>query len=206
MLTDRRDLVIDRLSSDYAHGRFEVDELEHRLALAHSAQTAVELDALVTDLVPAATASVALVPLQKTRVVFGSIERTGPWAVPPRLAASVVCGHLLLDLREARLAPGETTIDVRVLMGNVEVIVPPGVEVEVSASSFLGSAEERVERGERVERVASRAARVRIVGHVRLGNLEVETRRPGETRRDVRRRADRRAYRRWQRARDPWRW
>src|SRR5689334_21323591 len=97
LLTDRRDLVIDRLSSGYAQGHFEVEELERRLVRAHEAQTALELDALVTDLVPSA-ASTALVLAQQTRVVFGSVERTGPWTVPQQLAARVLCGNLLLDL------------------------------------------------------------------------------------------------------------
>src|SRR5262249_24593442 len=136
----RRDNVIDRLSSGCAQGLFEVEELERRLALAHAAQTPRELDVLVTDLAPTST-STALVPAQRTRVVFGSLERTGPWAVPQHLAARVVFGHLLLDLREARLG-ADTTIELRVTMGNVEVIVPPGVDVDVDASSFLGNAEE----------------------------------------------------------------
>jgi hypothetical protein len=205
LLSERRDTVIDRLSSGYAQGQFEVEELERRLARAHAAQTSTELDALVTDLAPSsalvpAAATMALVPTQHTRVIFGSIERTGPWAVPQRLTARVLCGHLLLDLREARLSSGETTIDVQVTMGNLEVIVPPGVEVDVSASSVLGNAEDRVER-----RAAAGGPIVRIVGRVRLGNLEVETRRAGETRRDARwrRRTERRARRRWQRT---WTW
>lgn len=193
-MNEQRDHVIERLSSDYANGAFEVEELERRLALVHAAQTPAELDAVVTDLRP----TVALVPAQRVRVVMGSVERTGPWAVPHQLAARVFWGNLLLDLREARLAPGDTTIEVDVTMGNVEVIVPPGVEVAVEASSVLGNIEERTER------FAAGGARpiVRIVGRVKLGNLEVSTRRPGESRRDARRRrrAERRAYRRWRRA------
>lgn len=211
LLSDRRDTVIDRLSSGYAQGYFEVEELERRLARAHAAQTTTELDALVTDLAPSTRATTALVPstqaalvpAQRTRVIFGSIERTGRWTVPAQLSARVLCGSLVLDLREARLVAGETTIDVSVMMGNLEIVVPPGVEVDVGASSFLGHAEERVERS-----TVPAGPIVRIVGRVRLGNLEVETRRVGETRRDARwrRRAERRARRRWRRERDAWTW
>jgi hypothetical protein len=175
LLTDRRDHIIDRLSSDYANGAFEVEELERRLALVHAAQTPAELEALVTDLVPAST-STALMPVQRMRVVMGSIERTGPWSVPAQLAARVLWGNLLLDLREARLGPGLTTIEVNVTMGNVEVIVPPGVEVEVDASSFLGNIEERTERA-----TTTGSPVVRIIGRVKLGNLELATLRLGGT-------------------------
>lgn len=192
-LTDRRDLVIDRLSSGYAQGQLEVEELERRLVRAHDAQTAHELEALVTDLAPSAGGA-ALVRAQRTRVTFGALERTGRWAVPRHLAARVVCGHLLLDLRDAWLEPGVTTIEVLITMGNVEVIVPPGVEVDVRASTLLGNAEQRVERT-----AATGGRVVHILARVRLGNLEVEMREPGETHRDARRRRriERRAYRRW---------
>ena len=196
LLADRRDQIIERLSSDYATGAFEVEELEHRLALALAAQSPAELDALVTDLVPAA-ATLALVPARKLRIVMGSVERVGPWVVPPQLAARVVCGSLLLDLREARLAPGVTTLELDVTMGSVEVVVPPGVTVDVGASSFLGSIEQRTEQAA----TTSGGPVVRIVGRIKLGSLEIDTLRMRETRRDARRRrrADRRAHRRWRR-------
>jgi hypothetical protein len=188
-MTDR-DAIIDRLSTDYANGAFEIDELERKLALVHTAQTPAELEALVPE-----ARTTALVASQRLRVVMGSIERTGPWAVPQHLSARVLWGNLLVDLRTARLAPG-TTIEVDVTMGNVEVLVPPGVDVEVDASSFMGNVEDHTERSYSTGNV------VRIVGRVKLGNLEVSTRRPGETRRDARRRrrADRRARRYWRRA------
>jgi hypothetical protein len=187
LLADHRDLVIDRLSSEYARDSFDVEELERRLALAHTAKSATELDALVTDLVT----TTALVPSHRMRVVLGSVERIGPWAVPQHLTARVICGNLELDLREAQLAPGVTTIEVHVTMGNVEVIVPPGVAVEIEASSFLGNIEERIERS------PVGASSVRVVGRVKLGNLELATRHRGETRRDARHR--RRDHRKWRR-------
>ena len=191
LLTGERDRVVESLSASYANGAFDVDELDRRLALAHSAQNRAELAALVTDLavVPPTT---ALVPMQKMRIIFGSIERVGPWAVPQQLRARVVCGNLELDLRDARLAPGVTTIEVDVTMGNVEVIVPPGYQVDVEASSFLGAVEERTERMS-----GAPTSVIRVVGHVRLGHLEVSTLHRGETRREARYRH--RAYRRWHR-------
>jgi hypothetical protein len=190
----QRERVVESLSTGYAQGVLEVEELERRLALVHTAKHVRELDVLVTDLVGPAAATTALVPARQMRVLFGSIERTGPWAVPQQLRARVVCGNLELDLREARLAAGVTTIEVDVTMGNVEVIVPPGYQVDVDASSFLGSVEERTERV-----LTTPASMIRVVGRVRLGHLEVSTLQRGETRRDARDR--RRADRRWRRRR-----
>jgi hypothetical protein len=199
LLSEQRDRVVESLTTGYANGAIEDDELERRLALVHTAKTSRELDALVTDLTT--TTSTALVPVQRLRIMFGSIERTGPWAVPQQLRTRVVCGNLELDLRDARLATGTTTIEVDVTMGTVEIVVPPGIQVDVEASSFLGAVEERTDRA-----LATGTTRVRIVGRVRLGHLEVSTLRHGETHRDARRR--RRADRRWRRRymRNDWRW
>jgi hypothetical protein len=180
LLADRRDTVIHQLSAGFAGDRFEVDELERRLALAHSAESPRELDALVADLVPT---TMALVPARSLRVIMGSVERRGPWAVPQHLATRVVCGSVVLDLREARLAPGVTTIDVHITMGNVEVIVPPGMAVEVEASSMLGNIEQRTEPAPH-----DGGPVVRITGRVKLGNLEVGMLRVGESRREARHR------------------
>jgi hypothetical protein len=188
---EHRERIIESLSSGYAEGMLEVEELDRRLALVQSAKNGRELDALVTDLAnrPATT---ALVPSQRMRIMFGSIERTGPWTVPQQLRARVVCGNLQLDLRDARLAAGTTTIEVDVTMGNVEVLVPPGYQVDVEASSFLGVVEERTERAS-----TATTSVIRVVGRVRLGHLEVSTLHRGETRHDAHRR--RGMDRRWHR-------
>lgn len=190
LLTEQRERTVESLTTGYANGAIEDDELERRLSLVHTAQTTRELDALVTDL--AVMPSTALVPAQRMRIMFGSIERTGPWTMPQQLRARVVCGNLELDLRDARMAPGVTTIEVDVTMGNVEIMVPPGFQVDVEASSLLGAVEERTEPA-----VGTPASVLRVVGRVRLGHLEVRTLRRGETKRDAWRR--RRADRRWRR-------
>jgi hypothetical protein len=183
--TEHRDRVIAQLTTDFAADRFDVDELDRRVALAHSAESMGALDALVPDLAPTTT---ALVPAKQMRVVFGSVERIGPWQVPSQLAARVVCGNLVLDLREAQLPAGGVTIDVNVTMGNLEILVPPGVAIDLDATPVLGNVEDRSEtRG-------ATAYLVRVTGRVRLGNVEVSTRLRGETEREAR----------WRHRRDRW--
>jgi hypothetical protein len=184
---EHREQVIEQLQSGFAGDHFEVDELERRLTLAQSATAVAQLDELVKDLVPTST---ALVETKRLRVVLGSIERRGPWELPRHLVARVVFGNLELDLRDARIAPGVTEIEANVTFGNIEIIVPPGVSVDVQASSVLGNVEDRSHStGARV---------VRITGRVKLGNLEVSTLQPGETKHYARRRErwERRAQRR----------
>lgn len=204
-LRDRRQQVIARLSECYASDLLEVEELERRLDLAHAAGTVASLDELVADLVPspvsAPAASTALAPLgpvavddprragyKKLRVIMGHVERRSRWTVPRELEVRVMWGNVELDFREASLGRGVTTIDVSVLMGNIEIILPPSLAVDVDVSSFMANVEER----HRIppDDDPSRPL-LRITGAVRLGNLEITTRLPGETRGDADRREKR---------------
>jgi hypothetical protein len=213
-LRDHRENVIARLSESYAQDVFDVDELERRLDLAHGARSVAELDQLVSDLAAPAAGSTALViaapmaPMaiddpsraetKKLRVVMSAVERRGRWSVPRQLDLRVLWGNIELDFRDASLGAGITTIDVRVFMGNLEVILPPGLGIDVDVSSFASAVTER----HRVPPDADPARpMIRIVGRVRFGNIEVTTRLPGETAGDAHRR-ERRERRQLRKAED----
>lgn len=111
------------------------------------------------------------------RVLLGSVERRGAWSVPPDLDVHVTLGTAELDLRHATLGPGITTIRAHVLLGNLEVIVPPELSAQVDVQSSLGS----VEASSRAPApVDPTVPSVRIVGKVRLGSCEVVTLDHGE--------------------------
>jgi hypothetical protein len=111
-----------------------------------------------------------------------------PWTVPRTMEVRLFWSHLELDFRDAALAPGVTTIEVNVTMANLEVIVPPGLALDVDVSTFAGSVEERHRASPDPDPARPL---VRIIGAVRFGNLEVSTRLPGETGGDARRREKR---------------
>jgi len=105
--------------------------------------------------------------------------------VPRTLHLRVLWGNAELDFRDASLGAGVTTIQLGVFMGNVEVILPPSLAIDVDVSSFAGSVTER----HRVPPDADPSRPViRIIGNVRFGNLEITTRLPRETARDAHRR------------------
>jgi hypothetical protein len=197
-LRDRREQVIVRLSDAYANDVVDIDELDRRLDLAHAARTVAELDALIADLGLSTATSTALVhagsfaiedpsrPAEKRlRVVMGSVERRGPWVVAREHTVRVFWGNAELDFREASIGPGVTTLRVRVIMGNVELVLPPQLSVDVDVSSFAGSVEERHRTP--AEPDPSRPL-LQVVGEVWFGNLEISTRLPGESARDARKR------------------
>jgi len=113
-------------------------------------------------------------------VTMGHVERQGAWVVPAHLHVRVKLGSAELDLREAVMVPGVTTIHVEVKLGNVEIIVPPGFAVEMSVSSHAGNA-----TCDREITAGPGSPRLRVVGFVKMGNCEVYTLGPGEDREDL---------------------
>jgi signal transduction histidine kinase len=114
--------------------------------------------------------------------MFGSVERAGPWNVPPELDVKVRCGSVELDLRDAVLSPGQTIIRVDIKLGSLELIVPPDLAVDVAVKSFASNVEEK--RALAAPSPDPGSPRVRVVGKVRGGNCEVFALARGETRRD----------------------
>ncbi len=133
---------------------------------------------------------------------MSSVERAGPWDVPRELALRATWGNLELDFREATFEAGTTTIDVRVTMGNIELIVPPSIEVRLEATTFAASVEQTAASSYIVPPTSSELdvppildKRVlRITGHVRFGNLEVIRLWPGETRENAHKHKHRRDW------------
>ncbi len=206
-LRDRRDQVIARISDAYAHDLFDVDELDRRLDVAHNALTVADLDTLVADLGTTALVvqpSVALDdpgrPQTKSlRVIMSSVERRGAWIVPKQLTTRVFWGNAELDFRDASIGAGVSTIDVRVTMGSLEIILPPSLAIDVDVSSFMGNVESRHRAPAQLD--PSRPL-LRVTGSVVMGNIEVITRLPGESRSDTskRERKERKDKRRLARA------
>jgi hypothetical protein len=114
------------------------------------------------------------------RAKFSNIQRGGAWTVPKELSVQVMCGNAELDLREAVLEPGVTTINVKIKLGNLEVTVPPDLALDVDVQAIMGNADSSPSTG---PRDPSRPL-VKIVGFVKLGNFEVHVRQRGETAED----------------------
>lgn len=124
---------------------------------------------------------------KELRVTMGSIERRGQWVVPERLDVRVMWGNVELDLRDAKLSPGLTTIDVQISMGNVELLVPPGMEVTLDVVSLAGNVSQEEHLSTTVAGDAG-GPRILVTGKVKLGNCEVITIHRGESKHDAQRR------------------
>jgi hypothetical protein len=195
-LRDRREAVIGALTEHFAKDVLDVDEYDRRIDLAHRARTLAELDDIVVDLAP--VASTAMVPQPSTDLaleswpekkrwmaIFGGIDKKGRWTVPRKMRATAIMGGGSLDFRDAVIAPGVTELHITAIMGGFEIIVPPWLAVECDATAIFGGFEE-LERGHG-EPDPGRSL-LRITGLAIMGGVSIETRMPGESRRQAKKR------------------
>jgi Domain of unknown function (DUF1707)/Cell wall-active antibiotics response 4TMS YvqF len=198
-LATERERVVQTLSTHFAHDRLTMTEFEHRLERAYNLTAVDELRSLVADL-PAISAqpgtqeesiAPALVPSREVPprgaifAVMGGHERTGSWIVPRQLKVVVIMGGAEIDLREARFGAGSTEIEIFVLMGGVTIIVPPGVRVESLGAAVMGGFE--LKAGDATALSPTHPV-LRLSGLAIMGGVETETRYPGETAKEAKRR------------------
>jgi hypothetical protein len=185
--TALRERVIAQLSDAFAHGTLDMDELERRVTVAHTARTPAEVEALLAGITPAAPAPLAarvetlpperVEPTGRMLCVMGGASRRGVWTMPRRLKVTTVFGGAELDFREARLPPGPVDLVITSVMGGVHVVVPPGLAVEAYGSAVMGGFEE-VHRS--APNLDPNAPLLRIHGLAVMGGVQIEMRLPGE--------------------------
>ena len=167
-----RERVAARLREHMAAGRLTLDELSERLDAAYEARTVAELDELTRDL-PATSSPppASREPARWVVAVMGGTERKSRWRVPERLNAVAVMGGVELDLRRAELTSNDVEILAVAVMGGVEIVVPEGVEVEVSGIALMGAKEERIPDAP----VPPRAPRIHVRAFALMGAVEVRS-------------------------------
>jgi hypothetical protein len=172
-----RDAVTRRLQVAFAEHRLNDEEFDERIRLALTARTTTELDRLTADLPASAPAQVIPAARSRTRgrlaiAMKSSITRGGRWTVPERLTCVVYKGSGLLDLRAAERTAPVTTIVAVAYKSRTQILLPPGLRVEVGGTGVSIDADE--------SSAASPAARdapvVRIQGMAYKGTIEVTTR------------------------------
>jgi hypothetical protein len=81
----------------------------------------------------------------------------------------VTAGGVELDLRYARLAPEGALLDVRIVMGGVDIRVPDTWQVLCDVTPLIGGADDTT----RSTQGSTRAPLLRVVGSVTLGGLSI---------------------------------
>ncbi len=204
-LRHRREVTITELCEHFARDHIEADDLERLIDRAHAARSLTELDALLTGLPsldrPPERSPEETVALAHPRyagdhqfvvALMGGAMRKGPWSPARNVYVTTLMGGASLDFREASLDSGVTEVYVLAIMGGVEIIVPPGLQVESNGIGIMGG----FDHGRGASRSPDPNAPIlRITGLALMGGVEIKEREPGETEKDhrIRRREERRA-------------
>jgi hypothetical protein len=190
-----KEQVVQALCAHYAQEHLSTGELEVRFERVYKSTSRSQLDTVLqglpslprTTLAPApmyhvATRSTeqssgALPPGEKRYLAFFSeVKKEGAWSPVPMIAAKVVFGGIVLDLREADLPPEGIVIDADVLFGELKVLLPPGVGAEVDCSAVMGEANDKAHRA------LPGAPTIRVRGGVIFGSISVVTKLPKQAR------------------------
>ncbi|MEV0277219.1 DUF1707 domain-containing protein [Streptomyces sp. NPDC050610] len=157
-----RDRIAEALREALAEGRLDMEEFDQRLGAAYKARTHGELEVLVRDLPePGRTAGAArkapapgadsdwagrIGGRATSRwgvAVMGGFQRGGRWTVPRVFSSVAFWGGGQIDLREADFEDREIVIRCFAIMGGMEVVVPPDVEVHVSGVGIMGGFDDK---------------------------------------------------------------
>lgn len=203
-LQHTRQVTIDALCEHFANDVMSVEEFESRVDRAHAADSADDLKALLQDLpgagnlpvpigssVPAETQdfTVAASPDVQERgfvvAVMGGTGRKGRWQPARKNFAVAICGGAEIDFREAVMPPGVTELQVYTMWGGVEVVVPPGMNVESHGIALMGGFEHVADSHQTPD---PNAPTLRITGVALMAGVDVQVRHAGESARDARRR------------------
>lgn len=202
-LNQTRQVTIDALCEHFANDAMSVEDFEARVDVAHRATSIEELRKLLSDLpsgnlpaaagtspTPASLGTNPVVPREHVKetgyaiAIMGGTRRTGRWT-PARINHTItIMGGAELDFREAALPPGVTELKVYALMGGVEIIVPPGLNVESHGIGILGGFDHA---GDELH-LDPGAPILRVSGVAIMGGVDIKVRHPGESARDARRR------------------
>lgn len=113
-----------------------------------------------------------LVPERRGAVAFWSHQRReGDWILPRQFRAVAFMGNVEIDLTSARVGPGTSHIEVMSFMGNITILVPPDLRIDVDGDPMLGSFE--VKR-EAASTTSLDSPLIRITGSAVVGSVDVK--------------------------------
>lgn len=201
-LEHERERIVEELSAHFAADHLDTRELEERFERAYRARTTDDLRDATAGLPALAQPVRAPVPVPRTAApqrrpaelgerrysaVMSTLHKVGEWTPSRATVLTAVMANVKLDLRDATFVDDEIEFDVRAVMAEVQVLVPPGVLVVCDGSAFMGEFSARHDDA----RVDPDAPRVVVRGYAVMATVSVETRLPGESRWAARRRVRR---------------
>jgi class 3 adenylate cyclase len=134
-----REWTVTQLRQHVTDGSLTLDEFADRVGVALGARTRGELDTVLGDLpaVPVADARPRRARRWVVAVMSGSRVK-GRWRVGRSVTAVALMGGCELDLRRAEMEGPYVHVTAVAVMGGIDVIVPEGIEVELTGLPVMG--------------------------------------------------------------------
>jgi len=185
-----REQAVQELCAHYAQDHLTTGELEQRFDGVYKASSRDQLRTVLVGLPALSRTSVAPAPIYQLAhpptptnswpaveerryvAIFSEVKKEGHWMPAARIRARIVFGAMVLDLREAELPLEGITVDVDVFAGECRILLPPGVGADVDASAFMGSVEDKAQRG------LPSAPMIHVRGSAFMGSIIVKTQLP----------------------------
>jgi hypothetical protein len=175
--SQERDLAESRLRQAVADEILTLDEFGDRMRALLAARTRGDLQQTVAGI------PVASEPLRRTRergtarparrqqhviAIMSEEAARGRWRPAPETTAVGIMGNAIVDLQGAEYEGDELKISAVAFMGGVEIIVPEGVEVELSGFAIMGDRSNKIDAP-----VLPDAPLVRVDAYAIMGAVEV---------------------------------
>jgi hypothetical protein len=135
-----REAAVERLRAASVEGRLTLAELTSRTETAYTARTRGELAKVTADLPERRSGPASMQRRRPTWIVsvFGDVTRRGWWRAEGTVSPMSLFGDVELDLRQAAVPTGNVEIRAVTPFGDIEVIVPDGVSVELTGLAVFG--------------------------------------------------------------------
>lgn len=165
-----RERAVASMREHLVEGRLSLEEFTQRMASAYEATTTTDLAVLQRDLPEAPPGERKRSAVRFLVAIFGGARRAGSLRVRQRVFCLAVFGGVTLDLRGALIEGDEVNVQAIAAFGGVDVIVPEGVEVDLTGLAIFGAKETRGKTG----RLRPGAPLVRVNAFVLFGGAAVK--------------------------------
>jgi predicted membrane protein len=141
--------AIEELRERYARGGLPLEEFRRLMGTLMVTTDPAECQAILDQLPPEPARDIDLPAIRRTpatsdprhRIVawFGEVDRSGAlWELGPESEVSAIFGEVKLDVRMARLTPGENRLRLNAVFGEIKVLVPQGLRVYIDSNVRFG--------------------------------------------------------------------
>lgn len=173
---EQRAAGVEVLQRAVGEGRLTLGEFTDRVDVVLAATSTADMRAALADLSnDLSVVGASLTPTSFS--VFGDIRFSGRWRLRERNQGVTVFGDVRFDLRDSVCSEAEVRIEGRTLFGDVVVVVPEGVEADLSGFTIFG--DRRLDLAP-VPRQPHTPV-VRVHGLTIFGDIRVQSLAPGES-------------------------